>query len=84
MSDQQCQEAEDEKAHSRLCARVQKYFFYQGVPFVSVLLVLGSCSIKGVVLVNRRSVHKPNISSGDHLPHLGPHFVQCCKIAVYC
>ena len=41
--------------------KFNKYFFYQGVPFVSVLLVMGSCSIKGAVLEDQRRVHKQSL-----------------------
>jgi hypothetical protein len=41
---------------------------FENIYFMSVLLVLSSCSII-VVLVDQRSFHKPNISSGEHLPH---------------
>ena len=54
-----------------------KIFCSPSAPFVSVLLVKGSCSFKGVVLVDQRSIIHT-------LDHVVCSVVNCNLLQIYC
>jgi hypothetical protein len=58
-----------------------KSVFLLQCSFCDVLLELVLVQIKTLLLLDQKSVHKPNFSSGEHLPHLAYSVVKLQFIA---